>query len=228
MSKYTLLARFFPTLLCSIPFIIFQYFFLSTEILAFLNYLGGIKLVGNVTFTAIFIYFLSQVNRFLGKELFEKRYFCDESYMPTTNFLLFSNGQYSNDYKTKIHEKIKKDFNISLCTEDEELKNETTARKKIVEAISLIRRRLGNGQLLLQHNIEYGFVRNFIGGSIIGLVFSITNTFLAYWYHANAVLLISCAQGIIYFLAILLSKSLISRMGVLYAKILIQEYVSMK
>ena len=59
------------------------------------------------------------------------------------------------------------DFDITLLPEDQEKEKEEEARKKIVEAMSLIRAKVKDGRLLLQHNIEYGFVRNLIGGNEI-------------------------------------------------------------
>lgn len=226
MNKYTLQARFFPTILCSIPIIIFQYFFLSKEMSDFFAHLGKIKWAGDITITVSAIYFLSQLNRLIGKDLFEKKYFEDEKKMPTTNFLMFSDDQYSKEYKLKIHEKIKKDFGLSLSSEEEEKREEENSRRKIVEAVSMIRKKVGEGTLLLQHNIEYGFLRNFIGGSIPATLFSLINIYLAIDSSKKSVLIISIVLGIVYLSSIIFSKYLITRKGILYARILIQEYMA--
>ncbi len=192
----------------------------------FFAHLGGIKWAGDITITVAAIYFLSQLNRLIGKDLFEKKYFDDERKMPTTNFLMFSDDQYSKEYKLKIHERIKKDFDLSLSSEEEEKREEEKSRKKIVEAVSLIRKRVGEGALLLQHNIEYGFLRNFIGGSIPAVLFSVINVYLAIDPLKKSVLIISFVLGIVYLLSIIFSKYLIRRKGILYARILIQEYMA--
>ena len=57
--------------------------------------------------------------------------------------------------------------------EESETLNELTCRKQVVTAVSQIRNSLRENKLLLQHNIEYGFFRNFLGGSLIAIVFSI-------------------------------------------------------
>lgn len=227
MSTYILFARTFPTILCAIPIIVFQYFFLSKEMSDFFAHLGNIRWAGDVTISVVAMYFLSIVNRILGKDLFEKRFFDDERKMPTTNFLMFADDQYSREYKLKIHEKINNDFGLSLANENEETNDVDNSRKRIVEAVSRIRRKVGKGTLLLQHNIEYGFIRNFIGGSIPALIFTLINICLAFDPFKTSILILSIVSGFIYLLSILSSKYLVNRFGILYAKILIQEYMAM-
>jgi len=53
-----------------------------------------------------------------------------------------------------------------------------TARKKIVEAVSIMREKVMDGHLLLQHNIEYGLWRNLIEGSTFALLISIINCYI--------------------------------------------------
>lgn len=225
MNKYTLEARTFPTILCAIPIIIFQYFFLSKEMTDFFAHLGNIKWVGDITISVVAMYFLSLVNRILGKDLFEKRLFDDEKQMPTTNFIMFSNDQYSKDYKLKIHCKINNDFELSLADEHEEKVEEGNSRKRIVEAVSLIRRKVGKGTLVLQHNIEYGFIRNIIGGAIPAIIFTAANIYLSIDPLRESILILSIITGFVYLLLMILSKYLITRAGTLYARVLIQEYM---
>jgi len=176
-NQYNLKARIFPTIICAIPILFFQYFFLSQEIsifleflgnLKFTGFLGNLKFTGDFTITIVILYFVSQINRFFSKTFFEK----EEIYMPTTDFLLISNSEYSNEYKVKIYEKLEKDFGLKLPIEKEQKKNEINSRKRISEIMSLARKKVGSGKLLLQHNIEYGFWRNLIGGTIFAVLFS--------------------------------------------------------
>ena len=139
LNKYIIEARLFPTLICIFPLFIFQYFFLNEKISGFLNYLGSMEFIGNTTFSLVLLYLMMQINRTIGKTFFEKRYYQNGLYMPTTNFLMISNNEYSKDYKINFHRKVKTDFNIELLNELEEKNNEIKARKKIAEAISLIR-----------------------------------------------------------------------------------------
>jgi len=133
-NQYNLKARIFPAVICAIPILLFQYFFLSEEISFFLAFLGNLKFTGDFTITIVILYFVSQINRFFSKTFFEK----EEIYMPTTDFLLISNSEYSNEYKIKIYEKLEKDFGLKLPIEKEQKKNEINSRKRISEIMSLV------------------------------------------------------------------------------------------
>ena len=228
LNKYIIESRLFPTIICIFPLFIVQYFFLNEKISGFLNYLGGIEFIGNTTFSLVLLYLMMQINRTIGKTFFEKRYYQDGQFMPTTNFLMISNNEYSKDYKLKVRRKIKTDFDIELADEIDEKNNETRARKKIAEAISLIRYKVGDGRLLLQHNIEYGFTRNLIGGAIPAIFFSLVNIYFALNIHDNFVLIISIIACSFFLILIVFSKNILTQKGRSYAKILFQEYSAMK
>lgn len=221
-NSYGIKARLFPTVLTSIPLLFLQYFYLSPQFNEFLTHLSQIKFIGNITISAVILYFLSQLNRTIGKDVFEKWYFSDESKMPTTTLLLYSNKYYSDGYKDKIRDKIKKDFDLNLPKKNSTL-SELEQRKRIVEAIGLVRRKVGSGTLLLQHNIEYGFMRNLIGGSVISFMVSLIC--LRVFYQDTDLLKWSIGFSIFYLTLIIFSKPLIKGKGVLYAKVLFQEYL---
>ncbi len=223
MNKYTLYARIIPTLICSIPALLFQYFFLDQEIANFIGFLGNLEFIGDITLSIAIIYGLSQVNRLIAKIFFEQ----EEAYMPTTNFLLFSNSEYTKDHKQKIYKKIQKDFDIQLPSEKEQNKNELKSRKQIAEAMSLVRRKVGSGKLLLQHNIEYGFWRNFIGSTLFAIFFSITDFYLAFSQSKNSIFNLSIVLLFVYLVPLIFHKNIIRKVGYLYAKVLIQEYLGM-
>lgn len=226
-SKYGLTARGAPAIISSFPIIVFNYFFLSSVLADFLHAVAGISWISELSVPLIFIFLLAQVNRFVSIEVFEKRYFHDGLEMPTTNFLMSSDPQYSDEHKQKIHEKILKDFGIQLFNKEQEKNDPIGARRRIVEAVSLIRGKVGEGKLLLQHNIEYGFVRNLIGGSLVALVLALGNFFFfRFVVEKNVAFAISNILVIFYLLPIILSRKLLSGYGNLYAKILIQEYIS--
>ena len=98
------------------------------------------------------------------------------------------------------------------------------ARRRIVEIVAQIRQKVRDGYLLLQHNIEYGFARNLIGGAPLGISVSIVCAFYFYG-DSRAITLFSVALAFLWGLLLLLSKTIIGRFGVLYAKRLIQEYI---
>lgn len=181
--------------------------------------------IGNITISIVLLYLLMQINRFLGKFLFEKNMFKNELEMPTTNFLLFSNTEFSEEYKIKIREQIKSDFQIELPNEFMENQNIIETRKRVVEAVGLIRQKVKNGRLLLQHNIEYGFARNLIGGAIIGLMMSVFD--IIYFYNNADKLIggISIALSILFSILLIIHKPIIKHLGNQYAKRLFQEYL---
>ena len=151
--------------------------------------------------------------------------FHNELEMPTTNFLLFSNPEFSKEYKIQIREKINSDFQLNMPSEQDELGNLENTKKRIVEAVGLIRQKVKNGRLLLQHNIEYGFARNLIGGSLIGILMSIFD--IIYFFNVENKLLgwFSVVLAFFFFVLLLLHKSIISHLGNQYAKRLFQEYI---
>ncbi|MDH4330298.1 MAG: hypothetical protein OEV93_01980 [Candidatus Moranbacteria bacterium] len=221
INKYNLQARIFPTILCVLPLLIFQYFFINEQIAIFLKYLGGVEFVGNVAISSASIYFVSQVNRIISKTFFEKSL----EYMPTTNLLLFSNSEYSRSHKKKIYSKLERDFEVRLPNGKEQDENELDSRKRISEVVGLAKKRVGEGKLLLQHNIEYGFWRNFLGGSTLGVVFSFIDIYFSYKIENNSVLAISSVLLLCYALSLIFSKFIINKVSDNYARVLFEEYL---
>ena len=126
----------------------------------------------------------------------------------------------------KIHEKIQAEFGLQMYGPEAEESDHMLARRTIVEAVTLIRARVKNGRLVLQHNIEYGFIRNLIGGSAIAVFIALFDMVLFGKFVPNAIAYyLSLGFTVAYFLLILLGRFLIQRYGVRYAKILIQEYL---
>ncbi len=220
-NKYTREARFFPTIISAIPILLFQYSFFNKEISDFLVFLGNIEIAGNITISIVVLYFVSQLNRFISKTFFEK----EEIYMPTTDFLLFQNSEYSKEYKKNIYEKLEKDFDIKLPSKLSQEEDELNSRKRISEAMSLARKKVGNGKLLLQHNIEYGFWRNLSGGSILAILFSGITAHLSFAQDKNTIFAVSFILLSIFSIILIFNKFFIDRVGKLYARVLIQEYM---
>ena len=226
-DKYSLKARIIPTVLTMVlPVFLFNHFYTSEEFSKLTGDLFGMKIISNLTISFVFMFFFSQFARTFGKNVFESWYFKDELKMPTTEMLLHSSLSLTPDYRKKIYNKIKARFQITLSTPEEEKENEQLARRKITEAISLIRKGLFNNSFLLQHNIEYGAMRNAIGGSVIGIFLSGFDFYffysIIYIHMAFVVSAILCG---IYLLLILFSKVIMNLYGKAYAKILIREFM---
>lgn len=226
MNEYYIKARLFPTILTSIPILSLYYFAFSEKLIEFMAFLEGYKWASDVTLSIAAIYFLAQINRLISKELFQNLFFKEELNMPTTNFLLNSDSTLAKSIKHQIVQKIAADFGIHLLDSNSENGNEEEARKTIASAVAQVRNVTRSNSMLLQHNIEYGFVRNMIGGSVLAVIISIFNIFIFQYTFSNsfAFKLNIIFLGI-YIFPIVLSKFLINRYGKYYAKILFEQYL---
>jgi len=224
-DKYNRIARIYPSIIILIPFLLFTIYCDIESLKDIFNNVLGIKIIGNITISVVLLYLLVQVNRFLGKFLFERNMFKDELEMPTTNFMLYQDSQFSKEYKEQLREQIKIDFHINLPTEIDENENIENARRRIVEAVGLIRQKVKNGRLLLQHNIEYGFARNLIGGAIIGVLISFFDVIYFFSNDNKLIEGISIALASLFAILILIHKPIIKHLGNQYAKRLFQEYL---
>ncbi|MBP7898484.1 hypothetical protein KAZ92_00860 [Candidatus Gracilibacteria bacterium] len=226
INKYNRIARIYPAVLCSVPIFVLNYFYLHSYTTGLVGSLEGVRWVGGLTISVALTFLLAQIGRYIGKELYEKTHFFDELRMPTTQMLLHGDSTYSVEHKSKVHDKIFKDFGIRISTVSEEQLDDNHARKLIVECVSMIRGKVKDGHLLLQHNIEYGFIRNLIGGSVVSVFISICNLFIFGSFFKDTIAYdISLFTAVSYLLIISLGRFLIGRYGIRYAKVLIQEYL---
>ena len=227
IDEYALKARYAPALLTIIiPIMVFNHFFVSAEFSKFVGEFMGAKLISNLTISAVCLYYLSEFGRIMGKNVFEKRYFRDESKMPTTNFLMHSDNTYSSEYKQKFRDRAYSEFGLGLPNLNDEEADERAARTRIVEAMALVRKKLKDNEFLLQHNIEYGAMRNAIGGALLGAILSLINI----WFFSKVVpgelaVSLSVATLILYLLLLAFSKVIVNFYGRNYAKVLFREFM---
>lgn len=224
-DKYTLTARLYPAIICLLPFLLFTINCNIQALNRIFHNLLGVKVIGNITISIVLLYLLMQINRFLGKFLFEKLIFKDELNMPTTRFLLYSDSEFSDQYKDKIRRKVSTDFQVNLPNREDELSDDTDCRKRIIESVGLIRNKVKDGNLLLQHNMEYGFARNLIGGSLLALC--ISGLDILYFLKIGNIIVeyLSIALTVFFILCLILSRTIINHLGKVYAKRLFQEYL---
>src|SRR4029077_17089864 len=110
-DRYFLVARLAPAIISSIPFFILYLFFLSGLLSPLFNSLIAATWLGGLSTTTAFILLLTFVGRSISKDIFERRWFkSDETHMPTTDFLMHSNLEYSSDFKSTLHRKLRKEF----------------------------------------------------------------------------------------------------------------------
>lgn len=228
MDKYYLKARLLPTVLTALPLVSVYLFILSPHLSTYLKeILPSLPTIGDISFPVAIVFFLVQVNRVLSKELLQSRFFKGELRMPTTDFLLYSNPEYSTETKDKIRKKIKDHFDMEMFDAQRETIDEPRSRFLIKEAVGQIRVLLNGNEMILNHNIEYGALRNFLGGCLQATAFSLVLSIKAYFFPYNKGLLI---LGIfflcMYSSFLLMSKWLIHRYGNSYARILYQQFLA--
>lgn len=229
INSYYFKARLLPTVLTSIPAImLYNKFVASLYHDKLENIFSVLPTITDIILSSAIVFLLVQINRFLSKEIFQRLYFKDEINMPTTNLLLKSNNELETSIKQKIEDKIKTKFGISLISETDETSDVLRARKLIATAVSQIRNVLRDNSLLLQHNIEYGFFRNLIGGSFLAFVTSIIILVHSYYSCELTTRNLVWILSITYFLPILFSKLIINRYGKYYAKILYEQFLTIE
>ena len=227
INSYYLKARLFPTVLTAIPTIIIYNKFVATLYHNKLeNIYSVLPTITDITLSSAIVFLLVQVNRFLSKEVVQRFYFKDEINMPTTSFLLKSNNELEASIKQKLIDKIKLKLDIDLLSPTEEYNDQLRARKLIVTSVSQIRNILRDNYLLLQHNIEYGFFRNFIGGSFLAFIVSIIIVAYSHLLGDIETRSLRWILSGIYFLPIVLSKTIIDRYGKYYAKTLYEQFLT--
>jgi hypothetical protein len=229
MNKYYLQARLFPTVLTSIPLfvlvneiIIKFYGSRLQEILSILPHLTSFSI------TAALVFLFIQINRILSKQIFQRLYFKDELNMPTTTRLLMKDDQIEASIKNILHNKIYDKYEIRLMTLVEEQGDELNARKKIAFAVSQMRNSLRDNKMLLQHNIEFGFMRNLIGGCVPAIFFSVIIVLFSYFDQNKDLKTDGIIMIALYLLPIFLSKPIINTYGKMYQKVLFEQFLTIR
>lgn len=113
-------------------------------------------------------YFLRERIRATSKLLFQFPLFKeDETHMPTTDILMWS-SDYSDEMKKAIRDKVKKDFNYTMPSKEDERKDENAARKNIAAIVGSMRNkaRESGDAVYTQANYRYGYNRNLLGGLV--------------------------------------------------------------
>ena len=170
LDYYEIRARFIPTLIVGMPVIFTLNFILIGRNVETIPLVGS-----NIVFLIIFIYPFSFVVRHCGRKIENKLWFSWDG-PPSTRFLRWRDCFFGGEYKTQLHDAIRKDLHLNLSTDQEEKADPELADSKIDQAFvqvrSMLRLHDPHG-LSYKHNAEYGFNRNLIGSRIIWILISI-------------------------------------------------------
>ncbi len=223
-NLYNRYARKYPTLLALGPFVAAGYFAAVSIPIESSTWSTLLRVMFPIFSGTAGFYLLSQIIRSVAIGVFENSYFSSGLRMPSSIMMSDESHEFSADYKTKIKSKIRNDFGIDLGNLSLSSTDDLT---RLRESIELVRARVKDGHLLLQHNWEYGFVRNFCGGSLVAVVLSLINvTIFGLILSIPGALLTNMIILGIYLIPVLVSRFAMYSYGRGYARVLFREYLT--
>lgn len=168
-------ARLYPVMVAMlIP--LFLIIHLSSQMIGTFNQLEeiwniAISIIPATLITGALMYGVKSLSRSTSKALFQFPLFKEnESKMPTTELMLWSNKSISKQNKQLVREKIQNELGLVLMLEEQEKSNEEEARLLIADAVKQIREKTRENLILFNYNCNYGFIRNFMGANFWALI----------------------------------------------------------
>jgi hypothetical protein len=219
-NEYSLRARLYPAILCSVPFLLLKVVLVDKYIPGITEKILTFAIAG-IPIWGVLVYLLVQVNRFISKTFFENK-----NNFPTLKMLMPSSKRMSPNMRNSVAERVKTDFGLSLPDLSYEKADVEITKTRIREIVGMIVNKVGRGTLLLQHNFEYGFVRNLMGGSVIAMMVSIIDIFIFRWILSNHIaFILSIIFSICYLIPIIFSRPVLRNYSDEYAEKLFREYL---
>lgn len=229
LDYYSLYAKYAPAAITMIPLILFHHFYVNEEFLSFTSTIWQLRLVSTLSMSVVFTITFIEASRAVSKILFEYPYFRGKQHLPTTHLLMHSDQRISQELKGRIHKRIHRDFKILLHNPEEELNNPSEARRLIAEAVTFMLEKVRRRKLLSQYNMQYGFVRNLIGGSLVAFFISLFDVyFFSHIFPHKLALVLAIVLCIMYSLPVILSRPLLRYYGYQYADRLVTEYITVR
>lgn len=226
---YYIKARLYPTVITAIPFFMFSYHLITQVNSDMPNNVRLIVLfVGQFIPDAAFLFLSTQINRFISKEFFHRFIFKGNAKLPAVNYLLLQNDFYPLMQKMSIRQAISTELKVPLPGFLEEVAHGSGARHRISCAVYKLKNLLRGNSIVLQHDIEYKFIRNLIGGSLHAIIFSAINIYMGYIHADFLFIKLGFISLIFYYWLLLFSKILLTRYSGYYARVLYQEFMSTK
>jgi hypothetical protein len=218
---YTIKARYFPSLICLVPFILWKMYVIDPWLINNTSMTWLASYFGDATISLVLLYILTQTNRTVAKIFFESK-----KSFPSVESLLATSKETTEAYREKIGRKVQSDFGLSIPTVYEQEQNTEESRKRIWEAIQLIINKVRNGHLVLKCNMEYGFFRNLAGGSLVALFASLVLAIISRYVIADLSLYtLSLKVALAYFFIMLFAWIFINYYSKEYARVLFREYL---
>lgn len=218
---YTIKARYFPSLICLVPFILWKMYVIDPWLINNTSMTWLASYFGDTTISLVLLYVLMQTNRTVAKIFFENK-----KSFPTVESLLSTSKETTEPYRTNIAKKVQSDFGLSIPTKEEQDQNIEESKKRIWEIIQLIINKVRNGHLVLKCNMEYGFFRNLAGGSLIALIASLVLAIISRYLITDLSLYtLSLKVALTYFFIMLFAWVFINYYSKEYARVLYREYL---
>jgi hypothetical protein len=219
-KTYEKRARLYPVIVTmALPFGLLSYFLTSIIPVEYsLTTRIVISLIPTGLLTAAFSYYCKNLIRSISKWIFQFQFFKkNESYMPTTELLLWNNDELTDDKKKRIREKIKNKFRVELPTKQSEAKNEQQSRKLIAEIVPQIREVTRDNDILFDYNCYFGSIRNALGGCVVAATLLVVLFFINLKYAVFSILLLVAILGL-YLFCFIIAKLLLKHFGYEYAR----------
>ena len=227
-DEYELKARYIPSILASVPLMMLSSVFEPEVFISLFRTADFFLVVKDIGLSLVVIFLVIHFQRFIGKYLIEAYLFDAETKFPTTEMLLWSDSTLSRASKNKLHKQVKEDFDIDLLNADLEKNDTVEAIKLAIEVVALIRRRVGKGVLTYQHNIQYGFMRNLIAGSILSLPSSLVAIYVFIVVKPNFIgAVIASIYSVLFVLLVVFHRQILKWLANNYAKVLFAEYLTL-
>ena len=143
-SRYFLMAQLAPAVICAVPFLIFNTFFLSNSLAGVVEAVSSVKLAGNLSTSFVFVILLAFVGRSISKDLFERAWLqSGRNRMPTTELLLNRNTEYSPELKQRLFQNVERDFGVHILSTPKRLRmksvRENASRKRSLRFVSVLK-----------------------------------------------------------------------------------------
>ena len=185
VNKYLKFARFYPTISAmAIPAVVATTMCFETGSIPDTAWSITVKLLTFAPIAGIFVdlgFWFTEIARFLSLIIMERtRFKSSGRNMPTTKILMGITPSVSQSLRKKLSEKLFSECGIELpkvgSLDDESL-------NICINATGFMREKTRDNAILTQYNYDFGFCRNYVGGSVVAVIILILLLSVAIFYH---------------------------------------------